>query len=235
MPKTATERMTVEEVLAWLREHGSQEQIDGLARYGITTDRAVGVSVGTLQSLAKRLGKDHTLAEQLWETGCYEARMLASFIGEPARVTPEQMDAWVEDFDNWAVCDTVCFHLWDRTPHAWQKARQWATAEREFVKRTGFVLMACLVAHDDDAQDADFLPFLPLIEESARDERNFVKKGVNWALRNIGRCSPALNAAALEVAERLAASDEPSCRWVGKDARRELTSAKVQAKLAARN
>jgi 3-methyladenine DNA glycosylase AlkD len=158
----------------------------------------------------------------LWKNGWYEARLLAALVGDAQRVTCRQMDAWAASFENWGDCDTVCFKLFDRSPFAWEKARQWAASPREFVKRGAFALMACLALHDKAAPDKNFLAFLPLIEKGARDERNFVMKGVSWALRSIGRRKPALNAAALKVAGRLAASGNPSCRWVGKDAVREL-------------
>ena len=222
------------EVMQWLERQGSRRNVEGMARYGIVAERAFGVSMGTLQSLSKRLGKDHALSLALWETGWYEARLLAALVGNPERVTRRQMNAWAAGFENWADCDTVCFKLFDQTPFAWEKARQWSASPRELVKRGGFVLMACLALHDKTAPDENFSDWLPLIEKGARDERNFVKKGVSWALRGIGRRNLALNAAALKVAKRLAASEEASCRWVGKDALRELSSPKVRAQLARR-
>lgn len=210
------------DVLAWLKRRGSERNVKGMARYGIVAKRVFGVTVATLRALKKKIGKDHALSLALWKTGWYEARLLAAFVGDPERVTRRQMNAWASGFENWADCDTVCFHLFDRTPFAWQKAREWSTAPREFVKRGGFVLMACLALHDKAAPDKRFLGFLPLIERGARDERNFVKKGVNWALRSIGRRSPALKKAALAVARRLARSEAAAPRWVGHDALREL-------------
>ena len=192
-----------------------------MARYGIPSDNAFGVSVADIRLLAKRLGRNHELAAALWDTGVYEARMLTAFVDEPEKVTPAQMNRWCRDFDSWAICDTLCFHLFDRTPFAWEKARQWSASPREFVKRAGFALMASLVVHDKAAPGPRFLAFLPLIEQGAHDERNFVKKAVNWALRCIGKRDPALNLAAIAVAKRLALSNEVSCRWVGKDALRE--------------
>jgi 3-methyladenine DNA glycosylase AlkD len=183
---------------------------------------------------AKQIGEDHALAASLWKSGFYEARMLATMIDDPSQVTRRQMNAWVAEFDTWAICDTACFHLFGKTPFAWEKARQWAASPREFVKRSGFALMACLVAHDKSAPDAKFSALLPLIEKGATDDRNFVKKGVNWALRTIGKRSVALNAAAQEVAKRLAASSEAAPRWVGRDALRELSSAAVQTRLSRR-
>ncbi len=226
--------MDKNEVMLWLKRRGTRRNVEGMARYGIVAKRAFGVPMGTLLSLRKRLGRDHALATALWESGWYEARLLAALVGDPQLVTRRQMSAWAAGFENWADCDTVCFHLFDRTPFAWEKARQWASSPREFVKRGGFVLMACLALHDKAAPDKSFLAFLPLIEKGAHDERNFVKKGVNWALRAIGRRNLALHAAALTVARRLALSEEAASRWVGKDALRELTSPKVRAQLARR-
>lgn len=226
--------MTKQHVLAWLVRNGTRRHAAGLARYGIVTPRAFGVPVGALLGLARRIGRDHALAATLWRSGWYEARLLAAMIDDPKQVTRKQMDAWAADFDNWGVCDTVCWHLFDSSPFAWQKARQWARSPREFVKRAGFAIMAGKAGHDKTARDAEFLALLPLIEKGARDERNFVKKGVNWALRRIGRRNLALNAAALALARRLAASPDASCRWVGKDALRELTSPKVRSRLARR-
>jgi 3-methyladenine DNA glycosylase AlkD len=222
----------VKAVVAELKRLATKQTLDGMSRYGIPSDKAFGVSVGDIQRLAKRLGRNHELSAELWKTGWYEARMLTAYLDEPQRVTPAQMDRWCRDFDSWAICDTICFCLFDRTPHAWDKAPQWAKSQREFVKRTGFVLMACLAAHDKAATDAQFVMLLPLIAEGANDDRNFVKKGVSWALRMIGRRNLALNAAALPVARRLAESEVPACRWVGKDALRELSSPKVQSRLA---
>ena len=208
--------------VAALKRLGNKKTRDGMARYGLPSTNAFGVPVGKIQQLGKKLGHDHDLAAALWDTAWYEARMLAAFIDEPERVTPAQMDRWAKDFDNWGICDTVCFHLFDRTPHAWRKCEVWATRKDEFVKRGAFALMACLALHNKNADDKEFLRYLSLIEREAADERNFVKKGVSWALRSIGRRSAGLNKAALVVAERLALSSQPAARWVGKDALREL-------------
>ena len=226
--------MDKNEVMQWLERQGTRRTVEGMARYGIEAERAFGVPMATLLSLSKRLGKDHALSLALWESGWYEARLLAALVGDPERVTRRQMNAWAAGFENWADCDTVCFKLFDRTPFAWEKARQWSASPRELVKRGGFVLMACLALHDKTAPDKSFLAWLPIIEKGAHDERNFVKKGVSWALRAIGRRNLALNGAALEVAKRLALSEEAACRWVGKDAQRELASPKVRAQLARR-
>lgn len=199
-----------------------------MARYGIPSDKAFGVSVANIRLTAKRLGKDHELAIKLWGTGWYEARMLAAFVADPKSVTPALMDRWCKDFDSWAICDTVCFHLFDRTPYAYKKVVQWSSRRDEFVRRVAFALLASLALHDKSADDELFARCLPLIESGATDERNFVKKGVSWALRGIGKRSPMLNEAALEVAKRLAASQEPAARWVGKDALKELSKHSVR-------
>ena len=214
--------MTRDQVLSWLKRKGNRRTIAGMARYGIKARRAYGVPMGTLLLLSKKLGKNHALSVELWESGWYEARLLAALVGEPERVTRRQMNAWAAGFENWADCDTVCFKLFDRTPFAWDKARQWSASPREFVKRGGFVLMACLALHDKTAPEKPFLGFLSLIEKGAEDERNFVMKGVSWALRSIGGRSRTLKAAALEVAGRLARSEGAAPRWVGKDAIRQL-------------
>ena len=190
--------------------------------------------MSNIQVLAKRLGRGHELANALWKTGWYEARMLTSFVDDPARVTSAQMDRWCRDFDNWGICDTVCFHLFDKTPHAWGKVEKWGESGHEFVKRAAFALLASLALHDKRAGDELFVGCLPLIERAATDERNFVKKGVSWALRLIGRRNPALNAAAVTVARRLSTSPEAAARWVGKGALKELTSPLVARQLAAR-
>lgn len=194
-----------------------------MARYGIPSENALGVSVADIRVLAKRIGRNHDLAAALWETEVYEARMLTAFIDEPARVTPAQMDRWCRDFDSWAICDTLCFHLFDKTPHAWKKIEKWCERREEFVKRAAFALLASIVLHDKTAPDEPFLQSLRLIERAAADERNFVKKAVSWALRGIGKRNAALNAAAIQTARRLADSPQGAARWIGKDALRELT------------
>jgi 3-methyladenine DNA glycosylase AlkD len=221
----------VRAVLASLRRQGSKRNRDGMARYGIVAKKVFGVSVGTLRTMGKRLGPDHDLAAALWATEWYEARMLASFVDDPADVTPGQMDRWARDFDNWAICDTVCFHLFDDTPYAWRKVEQWSGRRDEFVKRAAYALLASLSVHDKSADDELFLRGLRLIERDASDQRNFVKKAVNWALRSIGKRNPALNAAAVAVSRRLAASADAASRWAGKDAYRELTSPAVTRRL----
>jgi 3-methyladenine DNA glycosylase AlkD len=224
----------VQSALAWLEGHSTKRTREGMARYGIASAKAFGVSMADIQVLAKRLGRNHELAAALWKTGWYEARMLTSFVDEPERVTPSQMDRWCRDFDNWGICDTVCFNLFDRTPHAWAKVGEWSDERDEFVKRAAFALLWGLTVHDKRVGDEPFARGLRLIEGAATDERHFVKKAVNMALRAVGKRSPALNAAAIAVARRLANSSQAAARWVGKDALRELTSPSVTRRLAAR-
>ena len=203
--------------------------------YAIPSDKAFGASVGSLQKLAKTLGRSHALAGALWESGWYEARMLAAFVDEPERVTSAQMDRWCRDFDNWGICDTVCFHLFDRTPHAFRKVAAWARSPREFERRAAFALLASLAGHDRASGDEPFARCLPLVEAAAGDDRNFVKKGVSWALRMVGRRSRALHAASVALARRLAASTEASARWIGRDALRDLTKPAVTKRLKAKS
>ena len=212
--------------LAALRSAATAHDMANLNRFGIVAPGALGVSMANLQKIARRLGRDHDLAAGLWATGVYEARMLASLVDDPALVTPEQMDTWRADFDNWGIVDTVCFKLFDQSPHAFGKIQTWAGLNDEFGRRAAFALLACLALHDKATGDQPFLDGLMLIERVASDDRNFVKKAVNWALRTIGlRSSPVLKAAALETARRLAASPEATPRWVGKDAVRALEKA----------
>ena len=218
-------------VTARLRSLADRATLEGMSRYGIPSDGAFGVPVGKIRAYAKELGRQHALALALWKTGQYESRMLACFVADPAALTPAEMDAWTKTFDNWAVCDTACFHLFDRTPHAFAKVERWARSGDEFVKRAAFALLASVALHDKKAPDAPFIEALPLIERAASDDRNFVKKGVSWALRGIGkRRGESLRSAAVALAERLAASDDPATRWVGRDALKDLARGKSQAK-----
>ncbi len=228
MPVRAT-KAEVQAVLASLERAGSGKvRAEMSTRYGIYTDNAFGVMMRDIQAVAKSIGTNHDLALALWDTGTYEARMVASMIDDPAKVTPAQMDRWCKSFDNWAICDTVCFKLFDRTPHTFEKVAQWAGKREEFVKRGGFALLASVALHDKKASDEGFLRCLPLIERAADDERNFVKKGVSWALRSIGKRNARLQTAAMAVARRLSTSDEPAARWIGKDALREFGKRKAR-------
>jgi 3-methyladenine DNA glycosylase AlkD len=224
----------VQSALKWLKSHSTKATLDGMARYAIPSNNAFGVAYRDMKLLGKRLGRNHELAAALWDTGVYEARMVASFVDDPSRVTPEQMDHWCKDFDNWGICDTMCFNLFDRTPHAWAKVAQWSKSKDEFVKRTAFALLWSLSVHDKRANNEPFVKGLVLIERAADDKRNFVKKAVNMALRAIGKRNRALNAAAAAVARRLAGSPNAVARWVGSDALRELTSPSVIRRLALR-
>jgi 3-methyladenine DNA glycosylase AlkD len=223
----------VEAVITWLKRRGTKRNRDGIARYGITSANVQGVSVADIRALGKKLGRNHALALALWQTGVYEARMLAAFVADSARITSAEMDRWCRDFDSWAICDTVCFHLFDRTSRAFTKVVQWSDKRAEFEKRAAFALLASLALHDKKTGDEPFLKSLPLIERVAADDRNFVKKGVSWALRGVGRRNRELNAAAVKLARRLAASSQSAPRWIGKDALKELTSPKMKLRLGA--
>ena len=211
--------------LTWLRSHSTKATRDGMARYAIPADNALGVAMKDIKALGTKLGRDQELAVALWETGVYEARMLCSFVSDPAKLTSAQMDRWCKDFDNWAICDTMCFNLFDRTPHAWAKVTHWSKKRGEFEKRTAFALLWSLAMHDRSSDDKPFVHGLALIERAADDERNFVKKAVNMALRAVGRRNRALSAAAVATALRLAGSDDETARWIGKDALREIAKA----------
>jgi 3-methyladenine DNA glycosylase AlkD len=232
--KPAETAAAVKVALASLKRLATKKTRDSFPRYGIHTDKAFGVSMAGIQALARRLGRNHELAAALWDTGWYEARLLASYVDDPARVTSQQMDRWCRDFDNWGICDTVCFCLFDRTPYAWAKIVKWSAHRDEFVKRAAFALLASVALHDKRAGDEPFLDVLPRIERAADDERNFVKKGVSWGLRSVGRRNAALHAAALKVARRLAASPVPAARWVGKDALTDITRPAVTRRFATR-
>ena len=228
---TSTDTL-LQTALASLKQRSSKSVREGMARFNIPNEHALGVKMGDIQTVGKQLGRHHPLAEALWQTGIYEARMLSAYVAEPEKVTPAEMDRWCRAFDNWAHCDTLCFALWDRTPHAWKKAEQWAKKTPEFQKRAGFALFWCLSVHDKAAADAHFLKGLKLIEAAANDDRHFVKKAVNMALRAIGKRNKVLNAEAIAVATRLAASQDATARWIGKDALREIAGAAVKKRLS---
>ena len=229
---TAAER--AREVVRTLERMGDPARRDGMARYGIDISRALGISVTELRRLARGLGHDHELAAALWASGVHEARILASLVDEPARVSEAQMDAWVADLDSWDVCDAVCGNLFDRIPFALDKAVEWTAREPEFERRAGFALMAWAAVHRKDLPDAAFASLLPLIRERSADDRNYVKKAVSWALRQIGKRSAGLNTKAIRTAERLERMDAPASRWIARDALTELRSDAVQARLRTR-
>ena len=210
---------------------GDPSRLAGMARYGIRTDRAVGVTVTELRRLARGLRPDHELAAALWASGVHEARILASLVDDPAQVTEAQMDAWVSDLDSWDVCDGVCGNLFDRTPFALDKAVEWTAREPEFEKRAGFALMAWSSTHRKDLPDRAFAALLPTIRDRASDDRPYVKKAASWALRSIGKRSAGLNAKAIRTAEQIERIDTRAARWVARDVLRELRSDPVQARV----
>lgn len=213
----------VDDAVSWLRSRATKATLQGMSRYAIPSDNAFGVAMKDIKALGKKLGRDHDLALALWKTGHYEARILTAFVADPAALTAAQMDRFCRDFDNWAYCDTLSFHLFDRSPHAWSKAKEWSTAKGEFQKRTAFALLWSLALHDKKATDAQFVESLRWIERAAGDDRNFVKKAVNMALRAIGR-RKMLRGAVVALATRLAESPSAPAQWIGKDALRELKS-----------
>ena len=223
--------MRHESILRELKSKANPENVAGMARYGINPHNTLGVSIYTLRPMAREMGTDHILAQELWSSGIHEARILASMVDEPKKVTEEQMERWVRDFDSWDVCDQVCSNLFDKTELAYHKADEWSRREEEFVKRAAFALMAALAVHDKKEPDSTFERFLPLIKEQATDNRNYVRKAVNWALRQIGKRNVNLNGLAIATANELLELDSRSARWVASDALRELTSDKVQRRL----
>jgi len=222
---------TADDVLNNLRSLANPENVAGMRRYGINPKNTLGISIPNLRSLANEIGKDHSLAQDLWTSGIHEARILAAFIDDLKQVTQAQMEQWAADFDSWDVCDQVCGNLFDRTPYAHQKAVDWSSREAEFVKRAGFALMAWLPVHDKKARDEQFELFFPAIIDQSTDSRNFVKKAVNWALRNIGKRNRSLNQRAIETAQEIARIDSKTAHWIANDALKELTSLAVQSRL----
>ncbi|MEJ2046952.1 MAG: DNA alkylation repair protein [Dehalococcoidia bacterium] len=226
--------MQYNEVIQRLKSHSHPEAVKGMARFGINPENTYGVSIPNLRRIAKEAGKDHALAQELWASGIHEAKILASMVDEPKAVTEEQLEAWVKDFDSWDVCDQVCMNLFDRVPLAWQKVGDWSQREEEFVKRAAYTLIACLAWHDKEAGDEKFVALLPVIVKGSTDERNFVKKAVNWALRHIGKRNSSLNKVAIKTAEEIKGIDSRAARWIAADALRELTSEAVQKRLEAK-
>lgn len=220
-----------EQVLQQLRALARPENVAGMAQYGMSTTGRLGIAVPELRRIAKGVGREHALALALWQTSIPEARIVAALVADPRQVTEEQMESWVRDLDSWDVCDQVCANLWDKSPLAWKKVRDWAVRDEEFVRRAAFALLACLAWHDKHAPDAAFIEALSLIRQAASDERNMVKKAVNWALRHIGKRNRALNAAAIAEAQQIARLDSRAARWVSSDALRELQSDAVQRRL----
>ncbi len=224
----------VDEIVQQLNGMADPSRLPGMARYGIGTDRALGITVTELRVLARTIGRDHDLAAALWGTQIHEARMLATLIDDPSRVTEAQAEAWVRDLSSWDLCDGLCGNLLDRTPFAFNKAIEWSARDEEFVKRAGFALMAWTAVHRKDVEDERFAAFLPIIRAQATDDRNYVKKAVSWALRQIGKRSPMLHRASIGTAEEIQRVDSRAARWIGRDVLRELTSDAVRERLAAR-
>lgn len=222
---------SVEEGLKKLKGRARPSQLEGMARYGMIAERRLGVSVPDMRKIAKELGNDHKLAIGLWETGIPEARIVAAMIDEPEKLSEAQMEDWVRDINSWDVCDQVCMNLFEETPLAWKKILDWSKREEEFIKRTAFALIACLAWHDKDAEDEKFIKLFPIIRRGATDERNLVKKAVNWALRNIGKRNLNLNKAAIKAAKEILRIDSKAARWIASDAIRELKSEGVQRRL----
>ena len=222
--------MKYNDIIQKIKSLSNPEAVKGMARFGINPENTYGVSIPNLRAMAKEIGKDHALAQQLWASGIHEARLLATFIDKAEMVTEAQMESWVKDFDSWDVCDQCCSNLFDKTRFAHQKAVEWSEREEEFVKRAGFVMMAALAVHDKKAADQDFANFLLIIKREADDSRNFVKKAVNWALRQIGKRNHNLNQMAVRTAEEIQQINSKSARWIAADAIRELTSEAVYKK-----
>lgn len=223
--------MQVDTIITELKARANPEAIQGMARYGINPTNNLGITIYQLRQMARMIGVNHALALQLWGTGIHDARLLACFIDDPAAVTSEQMDSWAQDFDSWDICDQACTSLFDSSPLARTKIFEWAKRDEEFVRRGAFALIAGLSVHDKQASDRDFECFFPLIGKYAIDERNFVKKAVNWALRNMGKRNLPLNHKAITLSHDLLQQNSKTARWIARDALRELTSEKIQSKL----
>jgi 3-methyladenine DNA glycosylase AlkD len=223
--------VSVEEVLKKLQDKARSDQVKGMARFGIVPDRRLGVSVPNMRKIAKEVGKDHDLAIKLWKANIPEAKIVAAMIDEPEKVTENQMEEWVLDINSWDVCDQVCMNLFEKTSLAWKKIFDWSQREEEFVKRTSFALIACLAWHDKEIANDKFDKLLQVIKNAVTDERNFVKKAVNWALRNIGKRNLLLNSAAIKTAKEIQRIDSKTARWIASDAIRELESEAVQKRL----
>jgi len=229
--KNSSPSWSKEQVLDLLKQNARPQELEGMARFGMSIGNRLGVSVPVMRKIAKQVKKNHLLALELWETGIAEARIVAALIADVGQLTESQMEAWVKDFDSWDVCDQICMNLFDKTPLAWQKVRDWSEREEEFVKRAAFALIACLAWHDKTAPDQKFCDLLPIIERASTDSRNFVKKSVNWALRHIGKRNISLNKAALKSARKIHQIDSKTARWIASDAVRELESEAVQNRL----
>lgn len=218
--------MNVEEIITELKKYSNSKNKEGMAKFGINSQYALGIKIPVLRRLARKIGRNHKLAQGLWKSQIHEARILASMIEEVKKVKEKQLEEWVKVFNSWDLCDQCCMNLFDKHPIAWKKAIEWANRDKEFIKRAGFVLMACLAVHNKKAKDKDFLKFFPIIKKYATDKRNFVKKSVSWALRQIGKRNPNLRKEAIKLAKEIREINSPTARWVANDVIRELTKQK---------
>lgn len=223
--------MDYDEIIKRLKSMFDQKNVEGMARYGINPKNNLGISIYKLRPLAKEIGKNHELSLKLWKSGIHDARLLAVFIEEPEKVTEKQIESWANDFDSWDVCDQACTSLFDLTPYAWKKAFEWSGRDEEFVKRGAFSLIAGLSVHDKKSEDSKFESFFPIIKKESTDDRNYVKKAVNWALRNIGKRNFYLNKKAIETAKEIKKINSKSAKWIANDAIRELTGEKIQKRI----
>lgn len=224
-------KIFVSKIIAKLKKHSSKKNVEGMARFGISSINTLGVPMPTIRTLAKDIGRNQKLSRLLWDTKIHEARILAALTGEHELVTKSQMNLWARDFDSWDVCDQVCMNLFDKTEFAYDKAIEFSRRKKEFVRRAGFALMASLAVHDKKEDDSRFITFFECIKEGATDERNYVKKAVNWALRQIGKRSLKLNKLAITCAKKILTIDTPPARFIARDAIRELKSEKIRARI----
>jgi len=223
--------MEAARIIKKLKSLSSPKNIQGMARFGINPQKALGINIPVLRKMAKEIGKNHQLALELWQSDLHEVRILASMIDEPEKVSSRQMDEWVKEFNSWDLCDQTCMNLFDKIPLAWKKAIEWTKSEEEFIRRAGFALMSCLAWHDKGTKDKEFLKFFPLIKKYSTDQRNFVRNAVNWALRQIGKRNKNLNKQAIKVAKEILKMENKTARWIALDAIRELESSVIQRRL----
>jgi 3-methyladenine DNA glycosylase AlkD len=224
--------MNSQQIIQELRKHKNQKNIDGMKRFGIVGGEVIGwPSVPEMRKWGKKLGPDHKLALDLWKSGIHEARIIAGFTADPKLMTEKQMDSWVNDFDSWDVCDLVCSNLFDKTVFAEKKILEWTKSEKEFVRRAGFVLICAKTVHNKKAKDSEFIKYFPLIKKYSTDERNFVRKAVNWALRQIGKRNKSLNKKAITLAEEIKKIDSKSARWIASNALMEFRNEKITSRL----
>ncbi len=226
---------TADKIIAELKKNKNPRNVEGMARFGINPETALGISIPLLRITAKEIGKNHELALELWNSGIHEARILATMIDHKEKVTKSQMNYWVKDFNSWDLCDQCCNNLFGKTPFAIDKSYEWVKSEKEFVRRAGFVLIAVLSVHNKEMSNEDFIKYFPLIETYSTDDRNIVKKAVNWAIRQIGKRNLELNKVAVNLCQRLILLNSKSANWIAKDAIRELTSDKIISRLKQKN